>query len=336
MKEILFTIVMPTYNSEDTIELALKSIRMQDLPREQIEILVIDGGSTDKTLDIAQKYGARILYNPKKFPEYAKRIGFAEAQGKWVVMEDSDEILIDKSQLRKRMEFFERNPQVYCLIVDKCIPGKGCGIACPYINYFGDPFSYIIYKSSYSRIESNKKYLKDITETGHVFFYGEDDIFPIGDGGTTTIDIDKAKQLFGKLYYTQEFAGSIFFSMVQKTQYVGCIPGDNIIHYSVAGFRQYLNKLRFRVYTNLNDVEQSGYSIRAKESATLRNRKMLFILYVMTIILPFIDSLRMVIKYHRPSFLLHFIYTYYVVLVMGIELIKKCLGLNGKNYKYGK
>jgi len=336
MKDVLFTIIMPTYNSEETIELALESIRMQDLPKETIEILVIDGGSTDNTLEIAQKYDARILYNLKKYPEYAKRIGFAEARGKWIVMEDSDEVLTDKSQLRKRMEFFEHNPQVYCMVADKFIPGKGCGIACSYINYFGDPFSYIVYNSSNSRIESNRKYLKVITETGYIFSYGKNDIVPIGDGGTTTIDIDMAKELFGEIYYTQEFAVSVFYNMVKETQLVGCIPEDDMIHYSVAGFRHYLNKLRFRVNTNLNDIEQSGYSVRAKENSALRNRKILFILYVMTIILPLIDSIRMVIKYRRPSFLLHFVYTYYVVIVMGVEVLKKILGLGSKNYKYGK
>ena len=45
MSNPFFSIIMPTYNSELTIEMALKSIRMQDLPEEQIEILVIDGGS---------------------------------------------------------------------------------------------------------------------------------------------------------------------------------------------------------------------------------------------------------------------------------------------------
>ena len=39
------SVIMPAYNAERTIELALRSIRMQTIA-EQIEILVIDGGST--------------------------------------------------------------------------------------------------------------------------------------------------------------------------------------------------------------------------------------------------------------------------------------------------
>ena len=51
-KEYLITIIMPTYNSEKTLEYSLRSIRHQIINQDQIEILMIDGGSTDKTLEI--------------------------------------------------------------------------------------------------------------------------------------------------------------------------------------------------------------------------------------------------------------------------------------------
>ena len=81
MSNPFFSIIMPTYNSELTIEMALKSIRMQDLPEEQIEILVIDGGSQDRTRVIAAKYKANILDNTKKFPEYAKESDLSTQEG---------------------------------------------------------------------------------------------------------------------------------------------------------------------------------------------------------------------------------------------------------------
>lgn len=334
--QILFSIIMPTYNSENTIEKALKSIRMQDLPKECIEILVIDGGSTDRTIEIAKAYDAIILNNPRRFPEYAKRIGFDKARGRFAVMQDSDEVLTETCQLRKRKEFFEAHKDVHCLILDKYIPGENCGIACAYVNWFGDPFSYCIYNLSDSRIKSNKKYLKTKDIRGNIYYYNEDDVIPIGDGGTTTIDIEKAKELFGEEYFTQEFAVSIFYNMVLRTNNVGCIPEDNIVHYSVAGFRQYINKLSFRIYTNLNDEKQSGYSVRAKKNDKLKNRKIIFLFYCMSILLPLLDSVRMGIMYKKPSLLLHFFYTYYVVFKLCLEIVKKSLHIENKNIKYGK
>ena len=69
------TIIMPTFNAERTIRLALESIRSQEYPQEFVEILVIDGGSTDQTLQIAKEWDARILVNPQQQQEYAKHIG---------------------------------------------------------------------------------------------------------------------------------------------------------------------------------------------------------------------------------------------------------------------
>ncbi len=334
--EISFSIIMPTFNSEATIAKALRSIRMQDLPQSEIEILVIDGGSTDKTVEIVQRYNAIVLNNPDRMPEYAKRIGFSKARGHWVVMQDSDEVFTDKSQLRKRKEFFLRNSNAYCLMMDRYISGEGCGVACTYVNVAGDPFSYVVYGLSDSRIKANRRYLRSSDRNGNLYFYTKDDIIPIGDGGTATVDVIKARELFGEEYYTQEFAVSIFYRMVEHTGYVGCIPGDNIVHYSMAKFRNYLKKLRFRVYTNLSDVKQSGYSTRCKNNHALSRRRYLFILYVVSVIAPVIDSVRMCVRFGRIELLLHFVYTYYVALQLVIGIVRKVLRVQEKEESYGK
>ncbi len=82
-KEYLITIIMPTYNSEKTLEYSLRSIRHQIINQDQIEILMIDGGSTDKTLEIAGKYNAKVLYNERRLPEFAKQQGMMAAKGKY-------------------------------------------------------------------------------------------------------------------------------------------------------------------------------------------------------------------------------------------------------------
>ncbi len=334
--EIFFSIIMPTYNSEATIEKALQSIRMQDLPPEEVEILVIDGGSTDRTIEIAKKYNAIILDNSDRMPEYAKRIGFLKAKGRWVVMQDSDEVLTKRSQLRKRKEFFQKNPNVYCMMLDKYIPGENCGVACTYVNLVGDPFSYVVYGLSDSRVRMNRKYLRSSDSIGNLYKYAAYDTIPIGDGGTVTVDIVKARELFGEEYYTQEFAVSIFYRMVEQTGYVGCIPEDSIVHYSTANFRSYLKKLRFRVYTNLYDVKQSGFSTRCKNNKTLRRKRYLFILYTASVIAPMIDSIRLCMRYRRIELLLHFVYTYYVAIQLMLGVIGKVLHIYRKEVSYGR
>lgn len=334
-RQILFTFIMPTLNSEKTIDKALGSIRSQMFPQEQIEILVIDGGSSDNTISIAEKYDVIILKNEQKIPETAKTIGLRAARGRWIILHDSDEVFTSDHQLIDRYHFFISNPDVYCYVANKLLPGEKCGISCAYLNIVSDPFGYIVYKNKGEITKNNRQFLYKVN-SGNVYRYNEDDITPIGDGGTTTFNLEKAKELFGDNVYTQEFAVSAFIQLVNKTLLVGCIPDDNIIHFSTATFKSYLKKLRFRININLNNVEKSGYSARARHSRKLQQRKKWFIIYCMTLIGPFFDSIKLAIINKRLSLSLHFLYTYYVFFIAIWEVLKKILNIKGKEYSYGK
>ena len=58
---MLFTIVIPTKNSEATIKYALGSILTQKVPKElKFELIIVDGYSKDRTLDIIANYVQRL------------------------------------------------------------------------------------------------------------------------------------------------------------------------------------------------------------------------------------------------------------------------------------
>ncbi len=334
MSSIFFSMIMPVLNSERTIEKALCSIREQDFPQDRIEILVIDGGSKDRTLEIAEKYNVRILENKQVIPETAKQIGIQKARGEWIVFFDSDEVLTDKRQLGRRYYFLKSNPDVYCYKVNRLIPGENSGFCCPYLNIVSDPFSYVVYKNKGSFIKTNKKHLK-YKNAGYVYEYQDKDVIPVGDGGNTSVSLKKARELFGEEVNTQEFAVSAFSQVASATHYIGCIPGDNVRHYSAAKMTNYLKKLRFRVNINLNQAEKSGYSAREKYNAPLSKRKWVFLAYCLTGIGPVFDSLKLACFYHRPSFLLHFFYTYYVFFAAAAEMAGKIFKCGGRKYTYG-
>jgi glycosyltransferase involved in cell wall biosynthesis len=75
------------------LENCLKSILEQDYPKEKIEIILGDGGSTDKTLEIAGKYGVKILHNTLQTAESGKMIALKSAVGDFCFFIDSDNIL---------------------------------------------------------------------------------------------------------------------------------------------------------------------------------------------------------------------------------------------------
>jgi glycosyltransferase involved in cell wall biosynthesis len=87
----LVTIVTPSFNQGEFIADAIDSVLDQDYPR--IEYRVIDGGSTDSTLEVLRGYGDRISWTsePDKGQADAIRRGFLAASGEYVAWLNSDD-----------------------------------------------------------------------------------------------------------------------------------------------------------------------------------------------------------------------------------------------------
>ena len=90
MTKLLTSVIVPTRNSAEFLELCLGSIKNQTYP--DIELIVVDRDSTDDTLHIAQKYTQNIFNHG---PERSAQVNFgvAQATGEYVYKVDSDFLL---------------------------------------------------------------------------------------------------------------------------------------------------------------------------------------------------------------------------------------------------
>jgi glycosyltransferase involved in cell wall biosynthesis len=105
----LVSFIIPTLNCEKVLSLCLDSIVSQDYPPNSIQIIIIDGGSTDSTIKIAKKHKCQILSNPLKTAEAGKAVGVKKATGKYMALIDSDNILPDQNWLKKMLFPLEKN-----------------------------------------------------------------------------------------------------------------------------------------------------------------------------------------------------------------------------------
>ncbi|MDD4938260.1 MAG: glycosyltransferase family 2 protein [Candidatus Shapirobacteria bacterium] len=109
---VKITFVIPTLNAQKVLEKCLKSIIKQDYPQKNYEILIADGGSTDKTLLIAKKYNSKIYKNPLKTAEAGKAVGVNHAKGQYICLIDSDNIIPNKNWLKKMLLPLETNSKI--------------------------------------------------------------------------------------------------------------------------------------------------------------------------------------------------------------------------------
>jgi glycosyltransferase involved in cell wall biosynthesis len=109
----LITALVDTYNHEKYIEQALASVLEQGLSPGELEIVVVDDGSTDKTPEIIQKFAPRVKHLRKKNGGQASAFnaGFAETHGQIVAILDGDDWWA-KGKLARVLEEMERNPEI--------------------------------------------------------------------------------------------------------------------------------------------------------------------------------------------------------------------------------
>lgn len=82
----MLTVICPIYNEEKYIARCIESIMAQDYPKDDLEVLFVDGMSTDRTREIIASYlpqcpYLRVLDNPHKIVPFAMNKGISEAKG---------------------------------------------------------------------------------------------------------------------------------------------------------------------------------------------------------------------------------------------------------------
>ena len=90
----MISLVCPIYNEEKYISGFIDSILQQDFPKDEMEILFIDGISTDQTRDIIKGYMEKhsdihLLDNPHRYTPYALNIGIQAATGDIIIRLDA-------------------------------------------------------------------------------------------------------------------------------------------------------------------------------------------------------------------------------------------------------
>ena len=125
-----FTIITVCYNSDKTISKTIESVLNQAF--QNLEYLIIDGGSSDRTLDIIKKYELhfnerlKLVSEPDNGIYDAMNKGIKIAKGEWIIFLNSGDLFYDNNVLNQLYDFIKLNGLKDCYIfgdvetVDDC------------------------------------------------------------------------------------------------------------------------------------------------------------------------------------------------------------------------
>lgn len=340
----IVSIVIATYNSEAVLDKVLESIRKQDYPKYRIEILIIDGGSRDDTLSIAKQYSCRLINNSKVDQVYAKYMGYSEAEGKYLLFLDSDEVLENKKSIRNKVNIMISNDKVKIVLSSGYKTSDEYPPINVYLSELGDPFTYFMYRDSkdwrfflinllkkYKVISvDSKKAIFDFSKTSTPFI----ELTSMG----VLIDLGYVRRNIPEIFKNPSTHTHLFYLMNLKNNLFVVMKNDAIVHYSASTLTSYLKKLRSRIKSNIfsTDMGKAGFSGRENYQSLLYTfKKFAFVLYVISVIFPLVDAIYLSLSRRKLVYLLHFILSFIVLFMVIYFYILKILGKKINLVGYG-
>ena len=95
--EASISVIIPVYNSQEYVARAIESVIEQDI--QNLQIIIIDDGSTDRSGEIVDEYAKRndyieVVHTKNQGVSHARNVGLKRAVGKWIYFMDSDDELV--------------------------------------------------------------------------------------------------------------------------------------------------------------------------------------------------------------------------------------------------
>lgn len=322
--------VMATFNSGRTLDRCLASLRNQNYPQNRIELIIGDGGSTDKTLEIAKKYNAKVVSvsEKKQNAEYNKAFAIQYATGEYVLCIDHDNILPHEDWLQKMLKPLFENKDLVATEPLRYHYNPSFTPLDRYFALFGvnDPVPYYLGKADRMDYFHNKyNLLGKAEDKGDYYFVTFDKNNPkfiptLGANGFLIRKkfLDRAQITPGKYFHID-----VNVDLVKLGHNKYAFIKDSIVHLTNSSLISFLKRrVQFVDQFYVNNQNLRRYSVYYPED---KWRLLLFIIYAVTIIRPLFDSIRGFLKVRDLAWFIHPLMCFTVVCLYGYAVVKRTL-----------
>ena len=315
------SIVVVTLNNQRTLEECVKRIKEQDYPKELIEYLNIDGGSTDNTTSILKQYGFIVVKSYiKKDAEAQRSIGIVRAKHNLIVSIDADNYLSTNQWLKQMIAPFIEDKEVIHANTMHYQYKKDAEFFNRYTALFGtaDPIAYYVGKpdrvAQTQKIWTRGRIIKE-TKNHYIVEFNKETLPTVGCNGVVyrkDILLKYTKSDYKKFLHIDVFADAIDKRFIRFA-----IVKNDIFHDTAVTLGLLMKKrLAFLSSYYLRPSVERRYLIYNPKRLSDNLRLFLFILYTITFIKPLLDSIRGYLLIRDSAWFAHplvcwvYLYTY--------------------------
>lgn len=291
------SIVVITLNNERSIAKCAQSIKSQNYPKELIELLNIDGDSTDETGKILKSYGFKIVASPiKRNAEAQRAIGLKFAKNNLIVSLDADNYLPAKDWLKRMIKPFLDHHDIihagtlhYKYLKNESLFNRYCslfGVLDPIVYYIGKPdrLPQNIEKwTSGNVIKETKDY--------YIVEFAKETLPTVGCNGVVyrkDILVKHAKSDPSNFLHID-----IFADLIEKRFNKFAVVKNDVIHDTAVNLPMLMKKrINFLFNYYLQSHVKRRYLIYNPKRTEDNIKLLLFIIYTVTFVKPVIDSIR--------------------------------------------
>ncbi|MBI2031253.1 MAG: glycosyltransferase family 2 protein [Candidatus Levybacteria bacterium] len=327
------SIVIVTYNNGRTIKKCVQAIKFQDYPKEKIEYLNIDGGSTDNTEKILKNHSFKIIKSPIPHNAEAQRaIGLMYAKNNLIVSLDADNYIPHKNWLKQMVEPFMSEKKIIHAGTIYFTYTETDNIFNRYVALFGVLDPVVFYIGKPDRLPYFKKkwavgtILKE-TQRYYIVKFTHETLPTVGCNGVVyrkDLLLAHAQSDPSKFLHMD-----VFVDLLDKKYDTYAIVKNSISHDTAVNLRTLMKKrmafLLSYYFKSKNSRMERRYYIYNPKKLSDTIKLILFILYTITLVKPFMDSLRGYIVIRDRAWFLHPIVCWVYLLAYSFATLKKIL-----------
>ena len=304
------SVITVTFNCEDVLRTCLGLLGVQDYPKEKLEYIIIDGGSTDDTLRVAEQFGARIVPAPEyqQNQEARRGIGLNAAKHEILAYIDSDNFITHTSWLREMVQPLLEEPNIIATQTLHYGFRREDSALNRYYGLIGtnDPVAYYMNKRdriSWAETGWTLPGTAEERDRYYIVSFKENEMPTMGCNGflirrNILLQADIRPEAFVHI--------DVLVDLIRLGYCTYGIVKNSIVHYSGSGLlSSFRKRLHYMQTYSIDGKTKRRYHVYDPHKLADNLRLMKYIVYSLTMLKPTYDALRGYSKVHDMAWFLH-------------------------------